>query len=172
MILIFAVDKSWDIGFARGMLAEIKEDLKRFRELTEGNIVIMGRKTLEAIPGQAPLPNRINILVTRSDKYNNKGFYIVDNLDKLHPLLKELNPNREMKVFVTGGESIVKQLMPYCNKAYITKILKDYPNADTSIPNLDLDDTWKIVSESKIYYQGDLPFKYVEYTRKEKGVFI
>lgn len=168
MILIFAVDKSWAIGFDGKMLVEIREDLKRFRKLTEGNIVIMGRRTLEAIPGRNPLPNRINILVTRSDKYNNKGFYIIDDLKKSKPLLKELNPEGDKKVFVTGGESIVKQLLPYCNRAYITKILKDFPKTDTNIPNLDLDNSWIIVDESPIYYQDDLGYKYVEYKRKNK----
>src|SRR5699024_2667925 len=166
MILIFAVDNNWNIGYQGGMLAEIKEDLRRFRKITEGNIVIMGGKTLEAIPGQDPLPNRKNILVTRSDKYKQKDFYIIDDLSKLDPLLKEINPKNEMEVFVTGGESIVKALMPYCNKAYITKILKEFPNADTSIPNLDSDEDWEIQCESKVYYQDKLPFKYVDYIRK------
>lgn len=169
MILIFAVDKSWDIGFAGGMLAEIREDLKRFRELTEGNIVIMGRKTLEAIPGQKPLTNRINILITRSDEFENKGFYIIDDIGKLHLLLEELNPKNQMKVFVTGGESVVKQLMPYCSKAYITKILKDFPKSDTSIPNLDEDKDWEKTSESQIHYQDDLPFQYINYIRISSG---
>lgn len=166
MILIFAVDKSWDIGFAGGMLAEIRQDLKRFRELTEGNIIIMGRRTLEAIPGNRPLPNRINILITKSHKFHNKGFYIIDDINKIHQLVKDLNPKGEKKVFVTGGESVVRQLIPYCRKAYITKILKDYPDADTSIPNLDMDKDWEKIYESEVYYQDDLPFKYVNYTRR------
>ncbi len=166
MILIFAVDQAWDIGFDGGMLTEIKEDLKRFKEITDGNIVIMGRRTLEAIPGHSPLPGRINILVTRGDKFKDKGFYLLDDLDRLDDLLEELNPKGDMEVFVTGGESVVRQLMPRCNKAYITKILRDFPNADTSIPNLDLDKDWEITYESEIHYQDDLPYKYVNYERK------
>lgn len=166
MILIFAVDNNWNIGFGGKMLVEIKEDLKRFREITEGNIVLMGRRTLEAIPGQNPLPNRINILVTRNKELHKEGFYIINDLGDLYPLLKEINPNNEMDVFVTGGGNIVAQLLPYCNKAYITKILKDFENADTSIPNLDKDDNWQIVKESEIYYQEDLPYKYVDYIKK------
>lgn len=165
MILIFAVDKSWDIGFAGGMLAEIRQDLKRFKRLTEGNIVIMGRRTLEAIPGQNPLPNRTNILITSSRQFDNRGFYIIDSIEKLFPMLEKINLKREMKVFVTGGESIVRQLMPYCNKAYITKILRDFPNADTSIPNLDRNKDWEKVYESEVYYQDDLAFQYINYIR-------
>ncbi|NLY45702.1 MAG: dihydrofolate reductase [Tissierella sp.] len=165
MILIFAVDNNWNIGFGGKMLADLPEDLKRFREITEGNIVIMGRKTLEAIPGQNPLPNRINILVTRKDKFDNKGFHIINDLDNLLPLLKEINPDNEMEVFVTGGETIVRQLMPYCTKAYITKIDKSFEETDTCIPNLDLDSNWKILNESEVYSQGDLNYKYVDYIR-------
>ena len=165
MILIFAVDNNWNIGFGGQMLANLPEDLKRFRKLTEGNIVIMGRKTLEAIPGQNPLPNRINILVTRNNEFDNEGFYIINDLDDLFPLLKEINPNNQMEVFVTGGETIVKQLIPHCTKAYITKILKSFKETDTCIPNLDLDNSWKIINESDIYNQGDLKYKYVDYIR-------
>lgn len=166
MILIFAVDNNWNIGLDGGMLTSIEEDLKRFRLITEENIVIMGRRTLEAIPGHNPLPNRINVLVTRSEKFNKDEFHIIDDLNKLKPLLEKINPKNEMKVFVTGGGNVVSQLMDDCNKAYITKILKSFPNADTSIPNLDLDEDWEIANESKIYYQNDLPYKYVDYIRK------
>ena len=166
MILIFAVDNNWNIGFGGRMLAHLPEDLKRFRELTKGHIVIMGRRTLEAIPGQSPLPGRINILVTRGKQFENKGFYIINNLEHLFPLLHQINPDDEKEVFVTGGETIVKELMPYCNKAYITKILKAFKKADTCIPNLDLDRHWKIFNESEIYGQGDLKYKYVDYKRE------
>lgn len=166
MILIFAVDDNWNIGLNGGMLTEIKEDLKRFREITEGNIVIMGRRTLEAIPGQNPLPNRINILVTRNKNFNREGFYVINDLKELKPLLEKVNSENKMDVFVTGGGSVVAQLLPYCNKAYITKILKAFKSADTSIPNLDLDSDWKLIRESEIYHQGDLSYKYVDYIRK------
>ncbi len=165
MILIFAVDKNWGIGFAGKMLASIPDDLNRFRMITEGNIVIMGRRTLEAIPGQGPLPNRINILVTSNNDFQGQGFHIIDSLDDLFPLLQEINPNNEKQVFVTGGESIVRQLMPYCNKAYITKIDKSFDDIDTSIPSLDLDPSWKIVDESKTYKYNDLYYRYVDYIR-------
>lgn len=165
MILIFAVDNNWNIGYKGKMLADIPEDLKRFRKITEGNIVIMGRKTLEATPGQNPLPNRINILLTKNKEWNKKGFYVVNKLEDLFPLLEEINPRNKMKIFVTGGESIVEQLISHCNEAYITKILKSFEKADTKIPNLDLDDNWKITKESQIYTQGDLKYKYVNYIK-------
>lgn len=166
MILIFAVDKNWNIGYGGKMLADIPSDLKRFRQLTEGHIVIMGRKTLEAIPGQGPLPNRMNIVFTRDKNFNREGFYILNNMDELFPLLERINPKGEKEVFVTGGGTIVRQLLPHCNRAYITKILKSFDRADTSIPNLDLDESWKIVKESEIQRENGLEYKYVDYIRK------
>lgn len=166
MILIFAVDENWNIGFSGGMLAEISEDLKRFREKTEGNIVVMGRRTLEAIPGQNPLANRVNILVTRNKEFKQEGFYVLNDLDKLDELIEKIDPQGKMETFITGGGTIVNQLLPKCNRAYITKILKKYKNTDTCIPSLDNDPNWEIVEESEIHRQGDLQYKYIDYVRK------
>lgn len=166
MILIFAVDENWNIGVDGGMLTAIPDDLTRFRLITEGNIVIMGRKTLEAIPGQNALPNRVNILITRNENYKKDGFHIINSLDELPSLLEKINPDNKMKVFVTGGGSIVKQLLPQCNRAYITKILKGFERADTCIPNLDLQEGWKIEKESKVHTYMDLKYQYVDYIRK------
>lgn len=168
MILIFAVDENWGLGVDGGMLTEIRGDLQRFKELTSGNIVIMGRKTLEAIPGQEPLPDRINIIVTRQEDFQEEGFYRLNDLKDIHKLLEELNPENEKKVFVTGGGSVATQLLPLCNKAYITKILKDYDNIDTYAPNLDLLPDWSKIKESEIHREDGLKYKYVDYVRNKK----
>lgn len=165
MILIFAVDENWNIGYDGDMLVSISEDLKRFRKLTEGNIVIMGRKTFEAVPGQKALPNRINIVVTRNEDFRGEELYILNDLKNLDDLLKKLDPNRKMQVFVTGGESIVRQLLPRCNKAYITKILKAFEKADTSLPNLDRDPNWQKFKDSNKYRHEELEYKFVDYKR-------
>lgn len=165
MNLIFAVDGNWKIGFGGEMLVHIEEDLHRFRRITEGHIVIMGRKTLEALPEMKPLENRINILVTRNKDYKREGFIIINSLQDLYPLLREINPQNEKEVFVTGGGTIVRQLLLFCNKAYITKVFMDFPDADTSIPNLDLDSDWKMTNVSQVYNQGDIYYKYVDYER-------
>ena len=166
MNLIFAVDNNWKIGFGGEMLVHIDEDLHRFRRITEGHIVIMGRKTLEALPGQKPLEERINILVTRNKEYKREGFLTINSLEDLHPLLNEINPNKEKEVFVTGGGTIARQLLLFCNKAYITKVFMDFPMADTFIPNLDLDPDWVMTHVSDVYNQDDIYYKYVEYERK------
>jgi len=169
MILIFAVDENWNIGIDGGMLTAIPDDLTRFRQITEGNIVIMGRKTLEAIPGQNPLPDRVNILITRNKGYKKEGFHVINSLEELPTLLNEINPNNKMKVFVTGGGDIATQLLAICNRAYITKILKSFKRSDTSIPNLDLEEGWLVEKESQLYSFEDLEYKYVDYVKEKEG---
>ncbi len=165
MNLIFAVDGNWKIGFGGQMLVEIEEDLHRFRRITEGHIVIMGRKTMEALPNQEPLENRINIIVTRNKGFEKEGFLVVNSLVDLFILLNEIDPDKEKEVFITGGGTIARQLLLFCDKAYITKVFKDFRNADTFIPNLDLDDDWEVVEESEVHKQDDIYYRYVDYKR-------
>ncbi|MDX9917701.1 MAG: dihydrofolate reductase [Gudongella sp.] len=165
MNLIFAVDGNWKIGFGGQMLVEIEEDLHRFRRITEGHIVIMGRKTMEALPNQEPLENRINIIVTRNKEFEKEGFLVVNSLVDLFILLNEIDPDKEKEVFITGGGTIARQLLLFCDRAYITKVFKDFRNADTFIPNLDLDDDWEVVEESKVHRQDDIYYRYVDYKR-------
>lgn len=165
MILIFAVDENWNIGYDGDMLFKISEDLKRFRRLTEGNIIIMGRKTFESLPDKKALPNRINIVITRDKDYSSEDTIVIHSIDELFPLLEELNPKGEMKNFVIGGGNIARQLIKHCNKAYITKVLKRFDMTDTLIPNLDKEKDWVIEKESQFYKQEDLVYKYVDYIR-------
>ncbi|MFA5576382.1 MAG: dihydrofolate reductase [Tissierellaceae bacterium] len=166
MILIFAVDNNWNIGVNGDMLTAIPDDLTRFRLLTENNIIVMGRKTLEALPEQEPLANRINILVTRNEGYYRDGFHIIHSLDQLPELLSRLNPSDDMEVFVIGGGNIAIQLLSQCKRAYITKILEVFPLADTCIPNLDREEGWRLEKESEIFNFNGLKYKYVNYVRE------
>ena len=165
MILIFAVDSNWNIGYKGDMLYKISKDLKRFRRITEGNIIIMGRKTFESLPDKKPLPNRINIVITRNKEYKAGDVIVINSIDELYPLLKKLNPNNEMENFIIGGGEIARQTLDNCNKAYITKIYKTFEKVDTSIPNLDLLDNWKIVNKSRIYRDKDVEYQYVDYVK-------
>nr|WP_300002695.1 dihydrofolate reductase [Tissierella sp.] len=167
MILMLTADKNWNIGLKGQMLVDLEEDLQRFKEKTTGNIIIMGRNTLRAIPGEKSLPGRVNIVMTRDRSFQRDDLVIVNSLDHLFKTLKELNPDGEKEIFVTGGASIVQQLLEYCDRAYITKILKEFPDYDTSIPNLDRDEDWEIVKEDEIISQGDIDYKYVDYRRKK-----
>ena len=165
MILMLTADESWNIGVEGKMLVDLEEDLERFKEKTTDNIIIMGRTTLEAIPSGGPLANRLNIVMTRNKDFKKEGIVTANSVDHLLEILEEINPEGEMKVFVTGGESIVRQLLKYCDKAFITKILKNFSIHDRKIPNLDEDKDWYIADESALIRQDDVEYKYVEYRR-------
>lgn len=165
MKLIFAVDRNWNIGYDGDMLFKISKDLQRFRMFTENNIIIMGRKTFESLPDRKALGNRINIVITRDKEYRGEDLIVVNSIEELFPLLKELDPAEEMQLFLIGGGNLTHQMLKYCNFAYITKVNKAFESSDTLIPNLDEDENWDIVNESEVDYQDDLEYKYVDYTR-------
>lgn len=165
MKMLFAVDENWNIGYDGDMLFKISKDLQRFRELTETNIIIMGRKTFESLPDQKALPNRINIVITRNPEYTADDILVVTSIDELFQLLGVINPGNQLVNFVIGGGNIAHQLLQYCNYAYITKVLRSFDATDTLIPNLDEDQDWVINSESEYFMQDDLMYNYVDYVR-------
>lgn len=166
MILMLTADENWNIGLKGKMLIDLEKDLQRFKEKTTGNIIIMGRKTLLAIPGEKALPDRINIVMTRDKEFKRDGIVTINSIDHLFETLDKINSDGTKKVFVIGGANIVVQLLQYCNKAYITRILKGFPDHDTSIPNLDESNDWEIVKEEEIIQQENIRYKYVDYRRK------
>lgn len=168
MKLIFATDLNFAIGLEGEMLFYIPDDLARFRQFTEGNIVIMGRKTLESLPGSAPLPNRTNLVVTSSQDPLPEGAVQVKSLDDLDIILKEHNPTGEKEVFVIGGGALVADLLDQVDEAFITMYHKDYKKADTWIPNLDADAAWCLASESKPHPFEDSYYTYRVYKRMDK----
>ena len=146
MNCIVAVDKNWGIGKDNKLLVSIPADMKFFREKTqEGGIIILGRKTLETFPGGQPLKNRINIVITRNKDYNVKGATVVHSIDEALKAVEEYNSEN---VYVIGGDSIYKQMLPYCDTAYVTRIDYAYA-ADAYFPNLDEDDEWELTGESE-----------------------
>ncbi|MCD8019280.1 MAG: dihydrofolate reductase [Clostridiales bacterium] len=138
MDLIVAADNNWAIGRENELLIRIPEDMKYFRRLTEKNVVVMGRKTLESFPGGKALPNRVNIVLTRQSGYDGKGAVVVHNEEELRT---ELENYREKQIFIIGGESIYRLLLPFCEKAYVTCLDYMY-EADTWMPDLDKAEGW------------------------------
>ena len=152
MNLIVAVDSNWAIGKENKLLVSIPQDMKFFRETTKGKVVAMGRKTLESFPGGQPLKNRVNV----------KDTVIVHTIEEMVDELKKYDSE---DIFVIGGESIYRQLLPYCTKAYITKIDHAY-DADTYFPNLDEDPEWEMtkISDEQTYF--DLEYVFTIYERR------
>lgn len=165
MKLIFAVDKNYSIGYEGEMLFHLRKDLKRFREITLGNILIMGRKTLESLPHSKALEGRINIVLTRDGDYFKENTIVLHSIDQIGPLLEEINGDGKKEVFLIGGGNLVKQLYDSCTYAYITEVDKEYKDYDTKIPNISKDPNWIRVSESDLHRENDLTYRYVEYKR-------
>ena len=161
MNLIVAVDKNWAIGNKNNLLVSIPADMKFFRETTTGKVVVMGRKTLESFPGGQPLKKRTNIVLTKDRGYKVKDAIVVHDVESL---LKELQNYPDESIYVIGGESIYRQMLPYCTDAYVTKIDHAY-EADTFFPNLDEDVEWTLEGETEEQTYFDLEYAFTKYRR-------
>ena len=163
MNLIFSADRNWAIGYNNELLIRIPEDMKQFREKTTGNVVVMGRKTLESFPNKKPLPNRVNIVISTREDYEVEGATVVHSMEEAREELKKYPTE---KVCIIGGGAIYKEFLPYCDTAYVTYIDHAYA-ADTFIPNLDkLPDEWEMVEESEENTYFDIEYYYRTYKRK------
>lgn len=163
MNLIVAVDKNWAIGNQNKLLVSIPADMKFFRETTTGKVVVMGRKTLESFPGGQPLKNRTNIVLTKDPHYQVKGAQVVHSLEEL---LKELAQYPAESVYIIGGESVYRMMLPYCTEAYVTKIDHVYA-ADTFFPNLDEDPDWILEGETDEQTYFDLEYVFAKYKKAD-----
>ncbi|OUP02390.1 diacylglycerol kinase [Drancourtella sp. An210] len=161
MNLIVAVDKNWAIGNKNNLLVSIPADMKFFRETTTGKVVVMGRKTLESFPGGQTLKKRTNIVLTKDRGYKVKDAIVVHDVESL---LKELQNYPDESIYVIGGESIYRQMLPYCTDAYVTKIDHAY-EADTFFPNLDEDVEWTLEGETEEQTYFDLEYVFTKYRR-------
>ena len=145
MELIVAVYDDWGIGRDGTQPVALSADRKFFREMTRGATVIVGRKTLADFPGGRPLPNRVNIVLTRQD------VQIPDAVICHSPEEAARLTKTHSRVTVIGGGSIYKQMLPLCDTAYVTKV-HARPDSDTFFPNLDEDPDWTL---SQILQQGE-----------------
>ena len=164
MNLIVAVDNNWAIGNKNELLIRIPNDHKHFREETTGKVVVLGRKTLETFPQGLPLKNRTNIILSKDAAYKVKDAVVVHSVEEL---LEELKQYDEEDIYIIGGESVYRQLLPYCNVAHITKIDHAY-EADSYFPNLDEDDEWEITADSDEQTYFDIAYQFLKYERKQK----
>lgn len=161
MKLIVAVDEKWAIGYKNTLLVSIPGDQRYFREQTTGNVIIMGRKTLESFPGKEPLKNRTNIVITKQKDYQVADATVVHSVEEALDLVKDLPTDN---IFVVGGASIYEQMEPLCDTALVTKIAYSY-QADTFFPNLDEKPEWKLVSSSEEKTYNDVEYVFTMYKR-------
>lgn len=161
MNIIVAADKNWAIGNRNSLLVKIPRDQKFFQEMTTGKVVVMGRKTLESLPQKQPLKNRTNIVLSKDKNYRVNGAIVLHSLEEL---LEELKKYDDEDIFIAGGESIYRQMLPYCNTAHVTKIDYAY-EADTHFPNLDELPEWQITADSEEQTYFDLEYVFLKYQK-------
>lgn len=163
MNLIVAVDNNWAIGNKNQLLVRIPNDHKHFREETTGKVVVLGRKTLETFPQGLPLKNRTNIILSKDRNYQVKDAIVVHSIEEL---LEELKKYNDEDIYIIGGDSVYKQMLPYCDVAHVTKIDHEY-EADAYFPNLDKDEEWEIVADSDEQTYFDIAYQFLQYARRK-----
>lgn len=156
MEAIAAVYRDWGIGKDGTQPLVIPEDRKRFRELTEGAAIIVGRKTLEDFPDGKPLPGRTNIVLTKQD-IEIEGAIVVHNVDEVLETVKDMP-----RVFVVGGATVFYNLLHYCTKIHLTRI-DAKPESDRLFINLDNEFNWTLTYESPTHEHNGIKYNFCEY---------
>lgn len=159
MELIVAVYDDWGIGRDGTQPIALSVDRKFFRETTRGCMVIVGRRTIEDFPGKKPLPGRVNVALTRSGA-EIPGFTVCASPAEAVDLAKTAD-----RAMVIGGGSIYKQMLPYCDTAYVTKV-HVIPESDTFFPNLDQDPEWVLSEVLQSGEENGIAYEMCLYRRK------
>ena len=159
MDLIVAVYDDWGIGRDGTQPVALSADRKFFRETSKGAMVIVGRKTLADFPGGRPLPKRVNVVLTRGD-LDMEGVIVCHSPQEAAQLAKTAD-----KVMVIGGGSIYRQMLPMCDRAYITKV-HTTPASDTFFPNLDEDPEWGLAEVLQSGEENGIAYEMCLYIRK------
>ncbi|UOO36754.1 dihydrofolate reductase [Oscillospiraceae bacterium CM] len=159
MDLIVAVDQNWGIGYGGTQTIVIPEDRHYFRELTIGETMIVGHRTLLDFPGKKPLPGRRNIVISRNKDLKIDGADVVTSLDEL---FKALGDTDLETVHVVGGGTVFKMLLDYCQYAYVTKI-KAAPESDAFFPNLDEMTNWSLDKNGETKTYNGIEYVYLRY---------
>ena len=162
MKLILAADRNWAIGKDGDLLCHLPGDLKYFKEKTVGKTVIMGRGTLESLPGKKPLPKRENIVISGNPDYAVPGAVVLHSHEELFDYIRDKDSD---EVIVMGGGRVYRELLPYCDTCYITRIYESF-DADTWFVNLDEMPEFEIVWQSELQEENGIQYRFLEYRRK------
>ena len=159
MELIVAVYDDWGIGRDGTQPIALSADRKFFRETTRGAMVIAGRKTIGDFPGQKPLPGRVNVALSRTAD-DIPGFTLCRSPEAAVELAKTAD-----RCFVIGGGSVYKQMLSFCDTAYITKVHVT-PESDTFFPNLDEREDWYLAETLLTGEEDGIDYEMLLYRRK------
>lgn len=155
--LIAAVARDGGLGYRGRLLFSLPEDLHRFKLLTMGKTVIMGRETLDSLPGGRPLPGRRNLVLTRNTSFQREG---VETVHSVEDLLQQLCPKEE--AWVMGGAGIYRLLLPLCSALYLTEVDAVRP-ADRYFPAMDR--AWRLEEASDWREETGIVYRFCRYAR-------
>ena len=159
MGLIVAVYDDWGIGRDGTQPVALSADRKYFRQQTAGAAVIVGRRTLGDFPGGKPLPKRVNLVLTRDPEFSVPGAEMVHSVEEALERAKNFP-----RTFVIGGAGVYGQMLPYCQRAYVTKV-HAAPESDVFFPNLDEDPAWRLISHTEPETENDICYQFCVYER-------
>ena len=159
MELIVAVYDDWGIGRDGTQPIALSADRKFFREMTRGAMVITGRRTIDDFPGKKPLPGRVNVAISRNAQ-EIPGFTLCRSPEEAAELAKTVE-----RAMVIGGGSIYKQMLPYCDTAYITKVHTTV-GCDTYFPDLDGMEDWYVAETLQSGEENGIGYEMLLYKRK------
>ncbi len=160
MEAIVAVYSDWGIGCGGTQPIVIKEDRRRFREVTGTDAVIVGRRTLGDFPGGKPLKGRLNIVLSRSD-IEIEGAVVVHSVEEALAKAAELP-----RTLVIGGDSVYKAFMPHIDRVYVTKI-EAQPHSDAFFPDLDADENWRVADPGEALESDGIIYRFMEYEKMQ-----
>ena len=163
MNIVVAVYGDWGIGRDGGQPVVVKADRRRFKEVTGSGTVILGRRTLEDFPGGKPLKGRRNIILTRDASFSVDGGEVVHSVSEAIRAVESEDPD---SVFVIGGESVYTQMLPYCHKAFVTRIFEN-PLSDVFFPDLDTFPEWEIEESSEVFHEDGIEYQFYTYLNTE-----
>lgn len=162
MDLIVAVYDDWGIGRDGTQPIAVSADRKFFRETTKGALVIVGRKTLADFPGGKPLPKRVNVVLTRG-AMEQEDVVICHSPEEALALAEKAE-----RAFVIGGGSVYRQMLPYCDRAYVTKVHVK-PESDTFFPDLDASSDWTMAEVLQSGEENGITYEMCLYLRKDEN---
>ena len=160
MNAIVVTDKNWAIGRDGGLLFSLPTDMKRFRTLTMGGTVILGRRTLVSFPGGKPLPDRRNIVISHDGDLPTDHAQIAATPEEAVSMTAGDDPD---KIWVIGGGSIYAALLARCKRVYLTLVDAAVEEPDTYFPNLDKLPGWEMVSSGEPMEENGLTFRFIDY---------
>lgn len=164
MKLILVMDNDCAIGRDGGLLTWLPDDMKRFREVTKGSVVIMGRKTYESFP-KRPLPDRENLVLSRSAKAID-GAEVFPDIESVLERVRGVEQKKQQKpVFVIGGAEIYKQFAPYCDEALITRVYESF-GGDTFFIDIERSTEWQLAEASIVLETNCHKIRFFRYIKK------